>query len=113
MYTVPIPIASEARRRSLVLRWLVEVIAAHPQHKLEDRCVLSLFEIVRVSHELLPFSALTISRLPYRFTFLVICTHSILYELSELRTFRSPLYKKVAEVYGQAYANRSFTHFRG
>ena len=72
-YVVPIPIASEARRRSLVLRWLVEVIDARPQHTLVDRMTG---------------------------------------EFSDLRTFRSGLYKKVAEVYATAYQNRSFTHFR-
>jgi hypothetical protein len=39
---VPTPIASESRRRSLLLRWLVEVVAAHPQYRLEDRLLFEL-----------------------------------------------------------------------
>lgn len=38
--------------------------------------------------------------------------HRVVCELSDLRTFRSGLYKKIAEVYAAAYANRSYTHFR-
>ena len=73
MYSVPVPIASEARRRSLILRWLVENVRSHPHATLEQR---------------------------------------LFYELSELRTFRSPLYKKVLQTYELAYANRAYTHFR-
>ena len=73
LYPVPVPIGTEARRRSLVLRLLVENIRSGPSISLERKL----------------------------FT-----------ELSELRTYKSPLYKKVLTLYEQAYANRAYSHFR-
>lgn len=36
----------------------------------------------------------------------------LFFEISELRTYRSPLFKKILSVYETAYANRAYTHFR-